>query len=55
VPHKIRPLQPEDHDKVIEMSLRAWAPVFASFENVLGQEILLMPLSGLAREPGRCR
>jgi ribosomal protein S18 acetylase RimI-like enzyme len=41
VPHKMRPFQPEDSDEVIEFSLRAWAPVFASFENVLGRDIFL--------------
>jgi ribosomal protein S18 acetylase RimI-like enzyme len=41
VPSQIRPFQPEDADELIEMSVRAWAPVFASFENVLGQAIFL--------------
>jgi len=31
----IRPLAPSDHAAVIELSLRAWAPVFASVEHVL--------------------
>ena len=31
----IRPLAPSDHAAVIELSLRAWAPGFASVEHVL--------------------
>ena len=32
----VRPLDPSDHDAVIALSLRAWAPVFASLERILG-------------------
>lgn len=35
----IRPLASDDIDTVVEFSLRAWAPVFASFERVLGADI----------------
>lgn len=35
----IRPLAGDDVEKVVAFSLRAWAPVFASFEAVLGEEI----------------
>ncbi len=35
----IRPLAPADVDAVVEFSLRSWAPVFASFENVLGSTV----------------
>lgn len=36
---RIRQLKPADIDAVVEFSLRAWAPVFASFEQVLGSAI----------------
>jgi len=32
---RIRPLDRSDHSAVIELSLRAWAPVFSSLEHVL--------------------
>lgn len=32
----IRPLEDRDHESVVALSLRAWAPVFASLERVLG-------------------
>ena len=35
----IRPLEDSDLDPIVEFSLRAWAPVFASFEKVLGETI----------------
>jgi ribosomal protein S18 acetylase RimI-like enzyme len=35
VPPPIRPLEPRDHATVIDLSLRAWAPVFASLEHTL--------------------
>lgn len=35
----IRPLTEGDLDVVVELSLRAWAPVFASFVRVLGSDI----------------
>ena len=38
---EIRPFRPEDLDLVVELSLRAWAPVFASLRQVLGDEIFL--------------
>lgn len=31
----IRPLNPHDRDAVVRLSLRAWAPVFASLERLL--------------------
>jgi GNAT superfamily N-acetyltransferase len=36
---EIRALTPADVDAVVAFSLRAWAPVFASFAGVLGPEI----------------
>jgi GNAT superfamily N-acetyltransferase len=39
MPETIRPLAPEDIDAVVELSLRAWAPVFESFRAVLGERI----------------
>ena len=35
----IREYRPQDTEPVVELSLRAWAPVFASLERVLGREI----------------
>ncbi|WP_035742620.1 GNAT family N-acetyltransferase [Parafrankia elaeagni] len=35
----IRPFLPADVDAVVALSLRAWAPVFASFEHVLGRVV----------------
>ena len=35
----IRPLNDQDIPAVIDLSLRAWAPVFESLERVLGSEI----------------
>jgi ribosomal protein S18 acetylase RimI-like enzyme len=35
----IRPLTPADTAAVVEFSLRAWAPVFASFRTVLGERV----------------
>lgn len=37
----IRPLQSSDLPGVIDLSLRAWAPVFASLRTVLGDDIFL--------------
>ena len=37
--HQIRPLTPEDLEAVVDLSLSAWEPVFASFENILGTAI----------------
>jgi GNAT superfamily N-acetyltransferase len=38
---RIRDYQLSDCDPVVELSLRAWAPVFGSMEQVLGQEIFV--------------
>ena len=38
---RIRDYQPSDAETVVAMSLRAWAPVFASMELVLGHEIFV--------------
>ena len=35
----IRPLAPSDVDAVVAFSLDAWAPVFASFEQVMGRRV----------------
>lgn len=35
----IRDCRPEDHDAIVALSLRAWAPVFASVGEVLGGEV----------------
>lgn len=37
----IRDYQTPDEDGVVEFSLRAWAPVFASLESVLGGELFV--------------
>jgi hypothetical protein len=39
MPIEIRALTEADIQAVVHLSLRAWAPVFASFETVLGEEI----------------
>src|SRR3712207_8355575 len=36
---RIRPFDDRDAEAVVELSLRAWAPVFASLEQVLGSDI----------------
>ncbi len=36
---RIRPYDDRDAEAVVDLSLRAWAPVFASLERVLGSEI----------------
>jgi hypothetical protein len=36
---RIRPFDDGDADAVVGLSLRAWAPVFASLEQALGSEI----------------
>jgi ribosomal protein S18 acetylase RimI-like enzyme len=36
---RIRPFEDRDAEAVVDLSLRAWAPVFASLEQVLGSEI----------------
>lgn len=35
----IREYQPADEAALVELSLRAWAPAFASFEDILGVQI----------------
>jgi ribosomal protein S18 acetylase RimI-like enzyme len=37
----IRAYRPEDEQAVLALSLRAWAPVFASLEQALGREIFV--------------
>jgi GNAT superfamily N-acetyltransferase len=37
----IREYRPQDAEPVVALSLRAWAPVFASLEQVLGREIFV--------------
>ena len=36
---RIRPFDDRDTEAVVDLSLRAWAPAFASLERVLGSEI----------------
>jgi GNAT superfamily N-acetyltransferase len=36
---KIRGYRPADREAVVELAIRAWAPVFASLEEVLGREM----------------
>jgi hypothetical protein len=38
---RIRDFQPSDGEAVVALSLRAWAPVFGSMEQVLGREIFV--------------
>lgn len=38
---EIRPFQEGDLDAIVELSLRAWEPVFASLQEVLGDPIFL--------------
>jgi ribosomal protein S18 acetylase RimI-like enzyme len=38
---RIRLFEDRDAEAVVDLSLRAWAPVFASLEQVLGSEIFL--------------
>jgi hypothetical protein len=42
---RVRPFDDQDADAVVSLSLRAWAPVFASIERVMGSEVyrLLYP------------
>jgi hypothetical protein len=37
---RIRPFDDRDAEVVVALSLRAWAPAFASLERVLGPEII---------------
>jgi ribosomal protein S18 acetylase RimI-like enzyme len=39
VPIEIRDFETVDRDAIVELALRAWAPVFASVEAVLGAEL----------------
>ncbi len=39
VAHEIRRIATDDVDAVVSLALRAWAPVFKSFQQVLGTEI----------------
>jgi GNAT superfamily N-acetyltransferase len=39
---RIRDYRGTDEQAVVELSLRAWAPVFASMEQVLGSEIFIL-------------
>ena len=41
MPTSIRPLSESDIAPVVDLSLRAWTPVFDSFRKVLGEEIFL--------------
>src|SRR5215217_6436558 len=36
---RIRPFDDRDAEAVVDLSLRAWAPVFASLERVLGSDV----------------
>jgi ribosomal protein S18 acetylase RimI-like enzyme len=49
---QVRPLDDRDAEAVVGLSLRAWAPVFASIERALGSEIygLLFPDGWLASQ-----
>lgn len=38
---RLRRLEPADLPRVVELSLRAWEPVFTSRRNVLGDKVLL--------------
>ena len=39
ISHQIRPLTPADLEAVVDLSLLAWEPVFASFQTILGEAI----------------
>jgi ribosomal protein S18 acetylase RimI-like enzyme len=39
---KIRPYEGADEERVVALSLRAWAPVFASLEDVLGHQLFTL-------------
>lgn len=41
MPARLRPLEPADLPGVVELSLRAWEPVFTSLRAVLGDEVFL--------------
>jgi hypothetical protein len=54
---RIRPFDDRDADAVVGLSLRAWAPAFASLEQVLGSEIFRRqhPDAGAKTSGGRWR
>ncbi len=39
MPARLRPLEPADLPRVVDLSLRAWEPVFTSLRTVLGDEV----------------
>lgn len=41
MPARLRPLEPADLPRVVDLSLRAWEPVFTSLRTVLGEEVFL--------------
>jgi ribosomal protein S18 acetylase RimI-like enzyme len=38
----IRAFEPQDLDRIVELSLAAWAPVFASFRRLLGDQLFFL-------------
>ncbi len=38
---QIRAYRPDDGEAVVELAIRAWGPVFASLERVLGREMFV--------------
>ena len=38
----IRELYPEDHDRLVDIALAAWVPIFASFRQILGAELFAL-------------
>ena len=38
----IRHLHPDDIDRLVEIALAAWAPVYESFKNILGEELFAL-------------
>jgi ribosomal protein S18 acetylase RimI-like enzyme len=53
----IRDCRASDHDEIVELSLRAWAPVFVSVAEVLGRELstLLHGTDWRAHQAGEVR
>lgn len=41
MPARLRPLEPADLPRVVDLSLRAWEPVFTSLRTVLGDGVFL--------------
>jgi hypothetical protein len=35
----LRPVADADHDRIVELSLEAWVPVFAAFAEILGPRL----------------